>query len=65
MSIALRTTPPDRFAQHREAVLWAQVSHGADRAALLHETALLVFGLSDGSPAKVYLTAAWPAAYFL
>ena len=48
--------PPDRFAQYREAVLWAQSSHGPERAALSHETALLVFGLSDVNPAKVHLT---------
>ena len=48
--------PADRFAQYREAVLWAQASHGPERAALSHETALLVFGLSDVNPAKVHLT---------
>ena len=48
--------PQDRFAQYREAVLWAQASHGPERAALSHETALLVFGLSDVNPAKVHLT---------
>lgn len=48
--------PPDRFAQYREAVFWAQASHGPERAALSHETALLVFGLSDVNPAKVHLT---------
>jgi predicted transcriptional regulator of viral defense system len=48
--------PPDRFAQYREAVLWAQASHGPEQAALSHETALLVFGLSDVNPAKVHLT---------
>jgi predicted transcriptional regulator of viral defense system len=48
--------PPDRFAQYREAVFWAQASHGPERAALSHETALLIFGLSDVNPAKVHLT---------
>jgi len=48
--------PADRFAQYREAVLWARASHGPERAALSHETALLVFGLSDVNPAKVHLT---------
>jgi predicted transcriptional regulator of viral defense system len=48
--------PPDRFAQYREAVLWAQASHGPERTALSHETALLVFGLSDVNPEKVHLT---------
>lgn len=48
--------PPDRFAQYREAVLWAQASHGPERIALSHETALLIFGISDANPAKVHLT---------
>ncbi len=48
--------PPDRFAQYREAVLWAQASNGPECAALSHEAALLVFGLSDVNPAKVHLT---------
>jgi predicted transcriptional regulator of viral defense system len=37
-------------------VLWTQASHGPERTALSHETALLVFGLSDVNPAKVHLT---------
>ncbi len=48
--------PADRFAQYREAILWAQASHGPERIALSHETALLIFGLSDLNPAKVHLT---------
>jgi predicted transcriptional regulator of viral defense system len=44
------------LAQYREAVLWAQASHGPERVALSHETALLVLGLSDINPAKVHLT---------
>lgn len=48
--------PPDRFAQYREAVLWAQAHQGPEWATLSHETALLVFGLSDANPAKVHLT---------
>lgn len=48
--------PPDRFAQYREAVLWAQASDGPERVALSHETALLIFGISDVNPVKVHLT---------
>jgi predicted transcriptional regulator of viral defense system len=48
--------PADRFAQYREAVLWAQASQGPQRIALSHETALLLFGISDVNPANVHLT---------
>lgn len=48
--------PPDRFAQYREAVLWAEASHGPEQIALSHDTALAIFGFSDVSPAKVHLT---------
>ncbi|MGH9445135.1 MAG: type IV toxin-antitoxin system AbiEi family antitoxin domain-containing protein [Terriglobia bacterium] len=52
----MRTTPPDRLAQYREAVLWAQASHGPAQIALSHETALLIYGISDANPPKVNLT---------
>jgi predicted transcriptional regulator of viral defense system len=48
--------PTDRFAQYREAVLWAQASQGPEAVALSHETALLLYGISDVSPARVHLT---------
>jgi hypothetical protein len=48
--------PPDKFAQYRAAVLWAQASHGPEQIALSHETALLIYGISDANPAKVHLT---------
>jgi predicted transcriptional regulator of viral defense system len=48
--------PADRFAQYREAVLWAQSSQGPERIALSHETALLVLGISDVNPQKIHLT---------
>ncbi|MGH9449727.1 MAG: type IV toxin-antitoxin system AbiEi family antitoxin domain-containing protein [Terriglobia bacterium] len=48
--------PAARFAQYREAVLWAQASHGPQRIALSHETAFLLFGISDANPANVHLT---------
>jgi predicted transcriptional regulator of viral defense system len=48
--------PADRLAQYREAVLWAQASQGPERIALSHETALLLYGISDVNPARVNLT---------
>jgi len=48
--------PPDRLAQYREAVMWAQASRGPERVALSHETALLLYGISDANPAQVHLT---------
>ncbi len=48
--------PADRLSQYREAVLWAHASHGPERVALSHETALGVYGLSDVNPSRVHLT---------
>jgi predicted transcriptional regulator of viral defense system len=48
--------PADRLAQYREAILWAQASQGPERIALSHETALLLYGISDANPARVSLT---------
>lgn len=49
--------PTDRLAQYREAVLWAQANHhGPERIALSHETALLIYGISDLNPSRVHLT---------
>jgi predicted transcriptional regulator of viral defense system len=49
--------PTDRLAQYREAVLWAQASHhGPERVALSHETALVLYGISDVNPSRVHLT---------
>lgn len=49
--------PADRLAQYREAVLWAQASHhGPERIALSHETALVLYGISDVNPSRVHLT---------
>jgi predicted transcriptional regulator of viral defense system len=41
--------PEDRFSQYREAILWAQASRGPGRVALSHETALVVYGISDAN----------------
>lgn len=48
--------PAERLAQYREAVLWAQASNGPERIALSHETALLLYGISDVNPPRVNLT---------
>jgi predicted transcriptional regulator of viral defense system len=48
--------PAERLAQYREAVLWAQASSGPERIALSHETALLLYGISDVNPPRVNLT---------
>jgi len=48
--------PADPLSQYREAVLWARASHGPERVALSHETALAVYGISDVNPARVHLT---------
>lgn len=46
----------DRLAQYREAVLWAKASQGPEVIALSHETALLLYGVSDANPSEVNLT---------
>ncbi len=48
--------PAERLAQYREAVLWARASNGPERMALSHETALLLYGISDVNPPRVNLT---------
>ncbi len=48
--------PADRLAQYREAVLWAKASQGPEHIALSHDTALLLYGISDANPARVSLT---------
>ncbi len=48
--------PTDRLAQYREAVLWAKASQGPENIALSHETALLLYGISDANPSRVNLT---------
>lgn len=48
--------PSDRLAQYREAILWARASQGPEQVALSHETALLVYGISDENPSRVHLT---------
>ena len=48
--------PADRLAQYREAILWARASQGPEHAALSHETALVLYGISDANPSHVHLT---------
>lgn len=48
--------PTGPLTQYREAVLWAQASHGPQHVALSHATALALYGLSDVSPAQIHLT---------
>lgn len=47
---------PGRFSQYREAVLWAKANRGPATVALSHETALVVYGISDANPALIHLT---------
>jgi len=48
--------PQARFSQYREAILWAESSQGPENVALSHETALLVYGISDANPPAVHIT---------
>jgi len=48
--------PPGRFSQYREAVLWARANRGPRDVAISHETALVVYGISDANPNAVHLT---------
>jgi len=48
--------PAERLAQYREAILWAQASNGPEDIALSHESALLLYGISDVNPSRVNLT---------
>ena len=48
--------PQVRLSQYREAILWAKASRGPKDAALSHETALAVYGISDANPSHVHIT---------
>jgi predicted transcriptional regulator of viral defense system len=48
--------PQARLLQYREAILWAKSSQGPDNIALSHETALIIYGISDANPSRVSLT---------
>jgi predicted transcriptional regulator of viral defense system len=47
---------PDRFAQYREAMLWATANRGPENVALSHSTALAIYGISDANPHLIHLT---------
>ena len=47
---------PDRFAQYREATLWATANRGPENVALSHSTALAIYGISDANPHLIHLT---------
>lgn len=47
---------PDRFAELREAVLWAKANRGPQEVAISHESALVLFGISDANPATTHLS---------
>ena len=47
---------PGRFAQYREAVLWAMANRGPENVALSHSTALAIYGISDANPHLIHLT---------
>lgn len=47
--------PHAKLSQYREAILWAEASHGPEQAVLSHETALAVYGISDGNPSQVHI----------
>lgn len=47
---------PGRFSQHQEAVLWAKAHRGPEAVALSHETALLIYGISDANPSAIHIT---------
>jgi predicted transcriptional regulator of viral defense system len=48
--------PASRFSQYRESILWVKANRGPQRAALSHETALSVYGISDANPSRVHIT---------
>ena len=48
--------PLNRLSQYREAVLWARAHRGPADVALSHETALMVYGISDANPISIHLT---------
>ncbi|HYL75910.1 MAG TPA: type IV toxin-antitoxin system AbiEi family antitoxin domain-containing protein [Bryobacteraceae bacterium] len=47
---------PGRFAQYREALLWATANRGPENVALSHSTALAIYGISDVNPHLIHLT---------
>ena len=52
--------PLERFSQYREIVLWAKANRGPADVAISHETALVLYGISDANPAAIHLTVPAP-----
>ena len=48
--------PISPLGQYMEAALWPQVRRPDARGVISHESALVIYGLSDASPAKVHVT---------
>ena len=48
--------PPSPLGQYMEAALWPQVRRPGAQGTISHESALVMYGLSDVSPAKVHIT---------
>lgn len=48
--------PEDKLDLYREAILWARASQGPELIALSHETALLLYGISNVDPSHVNLS---------
>jgi len=47
---------PGRFAQYREAVLWARANRGPEQVAISHRTALAAYEISDANPDSIHIT---------
>jgi predicted transcriptional regulator of viral defense system len=47
---------PGRFAQYREAVLWAMANRGPEQVAISHTTALSAYEISDANPHSIHIT---------
>lgn len=48
--------PISPLGQYMEAALWPQVRRPGAHGVISHESALVIYGLSDASPAKVHVT---------
>jgi predicted transcriptional regulator of viral defense system len=48
--------PTSPLGQYMEAALWPQVRRPGAQGTISHESALVMYGLSDVSPAKVHVT---------
>jgi predicted transcriptional regulator of viral defense system len=46
----------DRFGQHREAILWITGNRGPKLAAISHQSALALYGISDANPDRIHVS---------